>query len=132
MICTSAAVNNELLDTCTVLHCTLLHCTVLHYTVLHCTALYCTAWYCTVLHYSALYRTVLCLYLDKRRGVQKNTSMRSREFPWVKPEGTPSAESWYFPVLPDLSQCTDITQFLMLVLLLILLLLELLLELNWY
>ena len=32
--------------------------------------------------------------------------------------GNPSTECWYFPVLPDSSQGTDITQFIMLVLLL--------------
>ena len=51
---------------------------------------------------------VLSLYLDKRRGVQGNTSMRSREFPRAQPEGTPETECWYFPVVPDLSQGTDI------------------------
>ena len=32
--------------------------------------------------------------------------------------GNPLTECWYFPVLPDSSQGTDITQFIMLVLLL--------------
>ena len=31
----------------------------------------------------------LSLYLDERRGVQGNTSMRLREFPRAQPEGTP-------------------------------------------
>ena len=39
---------------------------------------------------------VLSLYLDERRGVQGNSSMRSREFPRVQPEGTPRTEYWYF------------------------------------
>ena len=55
---------------------------------------------------------VLSLYLDERRGVQGNTSMRSREFPRVQPEGTPETECWYFPVLPNSSQGTDIIQFI--------------------
>ena len=41
--------------------------------------------------------SVLSLYLDERRGVQGNTSLRSRE---------------YFPVLPDSSQGTDSIQFI--------------------
>ena len=53
---------------------------------------------------------VLSLYLDEGRGVQGNTSMRSREFPRAQPEGTPETECWYFPVLPDSSQGTDIIQ----------------------
>ena len=53
---------------------------------------------------------VLSLYLDERRGVQENTSMRSRKFPRAQPEGTPMTESWYFPVIPNLSQVTDIIQ----------------------
>ena len=53
----------------------------------------------------------LSLYLDERRGVQGNTSMRSREFLRAQPEGTPETECWYFTVLPDLSQGTDIIQF---------------------
>ena len=40
---------------------------------------------------------VLFLYLDKRRGVQGNTRMRSREFPRVQPKGTPETECRYFP-----------------------------------
>ena len=55
---------------------------------------------------------LLSLYLDERRGVQGNTSMRSREFPRAQPEGTPKTECWYFPVLPDSSQGTDIIQFI--------------------
>ena len=58
------------------------------------------------------YCTVLSLYLDERRGVQGNTSMRLREFPRAQPEGTPETECWYFPVLPDSSQSTDIIQFI--------------------
>ena len=46
-----------------------------------------------------LYCFVLSLYIDKRRGVQGNTSMRSREFVRAQPEGTPETECWYFPVL---------------------------------
>ena len=42
----------------------------------------------------------LSLYIDERRVVQGNTSMRSK------------TECWYFPVLPDSSRCTDIIQFL--------------------
>ena len=57
---------------------------------------------------------ILSLYIviDERRGVQGNSSMRSREFPRVQPEGTPKIECWYFPVLADLTRCTDIIQFL--------------------
>ena len=58
------------------------------------------------------YWTVLILYLDKRKGVQENTSTRSKEFPRAQPKGTPETKCWYFPVLPDLSQGTDIIQFL--------------------
>ena len=60
----------------------------------------------------AVYYSVLSLYIDKRRGVQGNTSMRSREFPRAQPEGTPMTECWYFPVFPDSSQGTDIIQFI--------------------
>ena len=74
----------------------------------------------------------LSLYIDERRGVQGNTCMRSREFLRAQPEGTPLTECWYFPVLPDLSQGTDITQFIMLVLLLYMLEKATFLELNWY
>ena len=35
--------------------------------------------YCTVPYFTVLYCTVLWLYLDERRGVQENSSMRSRE-----------------------------------------------------
>ena len=45
-----------------------------------------------------MFGTVLSLYLDKRRGVQENTSMRSREFRRAQPEGTPKTECWYFLV----------------------------------
>ena len=38
---------------------------------------------------------VLSLYLDERRGVQGNTSMRLGEFPRAQPEGTPQNECWY-------------------------------------
>ena len=34
----------------------------------------------------------VCTYLDKKRGVQGNTSMSSREFLWAQPEGT--SETW--------------------------------------
>ena len=44
--------------------------------------------------------TVLSLYLDERRGVQGNTSMRLREFPRAQPEGTPETECWYFLYSP--------------------------------
>ena len=53
----------------------------------------------------------LSLYLDERRGVQGNTSMRSREFPRAQPEGTPETECWYFPVLPSSRLGTDSVQF---------------------
>ena len=43
---------------------------------------------------------VLSLYLDERRGVEENTSMRSREFPRAQPEGTPETECWYFLYSP--------------------------------
>jgi hypothetical protein len=59
---------------------------------------------------AVLYSAVLCLYLNERRGVQGNTSMRSREFPRAQPEGPPETECWYFPVLPNSSQDTDIIQ----------------------
>ena len=39
------------------------------------------------------------LYLDERRGVEGNTSMRSREFARAQPEVTPKTECWYFPIL---------------------------------
>ena len=35
---------------------------------------------------------VLSLYLDERRGVQGNTSMRLREFTRAQPKGTPKTE----------------------------------------
>ena len=35
---------------------------------------------------------ILSLYIDERRGVQGNTSMRSREFPRAQPEGTPETD----------------------------------------
>ena len=79
---------------------------------MHCTTLSCTALYNTVLYFTLQHCPVLSLYLDERRGVQGNTSMRSREFPRAQPEGTPETECWYFPVLPDLSQGTDIIQFI--------------------
>ena len=60
----------------------------------------------------ALNSTVLSLHLDDRRGVQENTSLRSKEFLRAKPEGTHETECRYFPVLPDLSHSTDIIQFL--------------------
>ena len=62
--------------------------------------------YCTVLQC-----TVLSLYLDERTGTQGNTSIRLREFQRAQPEGTPETECWYFPVLPNSSQGTDIIQF---------------------
>ena len=57
-----------------------------------------------------MYLTVLNLYLDERRGVQGNTSMRSREFPSAQPEATLETECWYFSVLPYSSKGTDIIQ----------------------
>ena len=50
------------------------------------------------------------MYLDKRTGVQENTSMRSREFPRAQPEGIP--ECCYLPVLSDSSQFTSIIHLL--------------------
>ena len=41
---------------------------------------------------TALHTSVLSLYLDERKGVQGNTSMRSREFLRAQPEGTPETE----------------------------------------
>ena len=41
---------------------------------------------------------IMSLYIDERRGVQENTSMRSREFPRAQPEGTPKTECGYFPL----------------------------------
>ena len=35
---------------------------------------------------------LLYLYLDERRGVHENTSMRSRKFLRAQPEGTPEAQ----------------------------------------
>ena len=43
---------------------------------------------------------VLSLYLDERRGVQGNTSTRSREFPRAHPKGTPETKCWYFLYSP--------------------------------
>ena len=79
--------------------------------------LLCTAVQFNPVEYSATLCSLYCcqvlsLYLDERRGVQGNTSMRSREFPRAQPEGTPETECWYFPVLPDSSQGTDIIQFI--------------------
>ena len=62
-------------------------------------------------HFSQ-YCHVLYLYLDKRRGVQENIIMRLREFLRVQPERTPKTECWYFLVLPELSQGTNIILFL--------------------
>ena len=62
-----------------------------HFLVLAQTLIYCTA---------LLHCTVLSLYLDERRGVHGNTSMRSREFPRAQPEGTPETECWYFLYSP--------------------------------
>ena len=56
--------------------------------------------------------SVLSLYQDKRRGVQGNTSMRLIEFLRAQAEGTPETERWYFSVLHDSSQGTDIIQFI--------------------
>ena len=53
---------------------------------------------------SAVRNDILYLYLDERRGVQENTSMRSSEFLRAALEGTLETECWYFPVLPDPSQ----------------------------
>ena len=49
-----------------VVYSNLLSCTLLNYTVLYCTT---------------PYQTVLSMYLDNRRKVQGNTSMRLRELP---------------------------------------------------
>ena len=46
--------------------------------------LYLALLYCT--------ESVLSLYLDERRGVQGNTSMRSREFPRAQPKGNPNTK----------------------------------------
>ena len=57
--------------------------------------------------------SVLSLYLDERKGGSTGSiSMRLREFPMAQPKGTPETECWYFPVLPDQSQGTDIIQFI--------------------
>ena len=70
------------------------YCTSTHVTLLRC-------FYCTSLKLSTvLYCTVLSLYLYERRGVQGNTSIRSREFPRAQPEGTPETECWYFLYSP--------------------------------
>ena len=53
----------------------------------------------------------LSLYLDERRGVQGNTSMRSRDFPRAQPEGTPETECWYFPVLPTRVKVQTLSNF---------------------
>ena len=63
-----------------------------------------------LLNRTVLYCTVLSLYLDERRGVEGNTSIRLREFPRAQPKGTPETKCWYFPVLSDLSQGTDIVK----------------------
>ena len=76
----------------------------LSYVDFYCTVsvLYCTLHCCTV----------LCLYLDETRGEQENTSMRLREFTRPQLTGTPENKCWYSHELHDLSQCTDIIQFL--------------------
>ena len=56
---------------------------------------------------------MLSLYLDERRGLQENSSMRLRKFPMAQPKGTPKTESLFFPLLLDSSQGTDIIQFIM-------------------
>ena len=61
---------------------------------------------------TVLYYTVLILYSYEMRGVQGNTSMRSREFPRAQPRGTPETDCLYFPALPDSGQGTDIIQFI--------------------
>ena len=43
-----------------------------------------------------LYCSVLYLYLGERRGVQENTSMRSREFLRAQPKGIPGLNMWGF------------------------------------
>ena len=53
-------------------------------------------------------KCLLYLYLDEKRGVQENTSMRSREFLRAQHKGTVETEYWYFPVLPDMSHDTNI------------------------
>ena len=55
---------------------------------------------------------VTALYLEERRGIQRNTSMRLGEFPRAQPLGTLETKSWYIPELHDSSQGTDIIQFL--------------------
>ena len=62
--------------------------------------------------YCVISGTLPCLYLDERRGVQGNTNMRLREFPRAEPEETPDTECWYFSVLPNSSQGTNIIQFI--------------------
>ena len=82
-------------------HCTaLLYSTVLYCIVLYCTVLTCTALYSTSPNCTLLNCVLLSLYLDKRRRVQENTSMRSREFPRAQPDGTPETECWYFLYSP--------------------------------
>ena len=68
---------------------------------------YCTE-YCTVLYCTVLYCTVLSLYLAKRREVQENTTMRSKEFLKAQPKGTPETECWYFPVLPKAQKLSNL------------------------
>ena len=62
----------------------------------------------TLVHWTVLCTTELYMYLDERRGVQKNTSMRLREFLRAQTKVTPETKHWYFPLLPDLSQDTEI------------------------
>ena len=53
-------------------------------------------------HKNIVYPVVLSLYIDEKRGVQGNTSMRE----------LPRPNACIFLVPPDSSRCTDIIQFL--------------------
>ena len=66
-------------------------------TALHCPALYSTVLHCTVLH---------CTESVPRRE-EGSTGKYQHEV-----EGTPKTKCWYFPLLPDSSQGTEIIQFI--------------------
>ena len=78
----------------------------LSYTVPDCIALYYTVLHCILLYYSVFNCTDHVPWRE-----EGSTGKYQHEVLGV-PEGTPETEYWYFPVLPDLSQGTDIIQFI--------------------
>ena len=72
--------------------------------------LYCTVLYCTESVPRRKDGSIGKLITASGRGSSWGRSLR--EFLMAQPEGTPDTECWYFPVLPDSSQGTDIFQFL--------------------